>query len=161
VAAVAKRAPGFTLVEILVVVAIAAIVAALIAASLEDDGRRATEREATRLAGALEHAAALAQWRRSGVGVSAESGRWRFWTRDGADRWVPLGDDDALAVHTLPAGMSVAALRYAGAPVAPDAVLPLRPSGRNEPYQMVVASPAARFVVTSDPLNRVGVARDR
>jgi type II secretion system protein H len=148
---------GFTLVEILVVVAIVAIIAALASANLDSDPRRATEREAKRLAGALEHAAALAQFRRATIGVSAEGNLYRFWTRDG-DRWVALSGDDVLAAHALPAGFRVAARRYAGTPVAPDAILPLRASGRNEPYDVVLSSQALTVVVSADPLNRVAIA---
>jgi type II secretion system protein H len=149
---------GFTLVEILVVIAIVAIVVALASANLGDDGRRLTEREAKRLAGALEHAAALAQWQRVTIGVSNEGSVYRFWSRDANDRWIPFAGDDVLAARALPHGVSVAALRYAGGPVAPNAILPLRPSGRNEPYEVVLSSQALTVIVSADPLNRVAIA---
>ncbi len=155
---IASTHAGFTLVEILVVIAIAAIVAALAAANLGDDGRRATEREAKRFAGALEHAAALAQWQRVTIGVSSEGSVYRFWSRDANDRWNAMSGDDVLAARALPHGVTVTALRYAGAPVAPSAILPLRPSGRNEPYEIVLSSPALTVIVSADPLNRVAVA---
>ncbi len=149
---------GFTLVEILVVIAIVAIVAALVSANLGDDDRRSTEREAKRLAGALEHAAAVAQWQRTTVGVSCEGSVYRFWLRDANDSWDLISGDDALATRMLPQGMTVVALRYAGSPVAPNAILPMRPSGRNEPYELVLSSPAISVVVSADPLNRVAIA---
>ncbi len=72
---------GFTLVEILVVVAIIAITAGLAALAFDGDDRGTTAREAKRFAGALEHASARAQWRAETLGVSADGEGWRFWRR--------------------------------------------------------------------------------
>jgi len=149
---------GFTLVEMLVVVVVIAIAAGLVVVNLGGDDRRAGEREAARLAGALEHAAALAQWKSETLGVSADGGSYRFWHRGGDDRWTAVSDDDVLAARTLPARFTLAAASYAGAPVAADAIIPFRPSGRNEPYALLLASPAWSLVIAGDPLNRVEIA---
>jgi general secretion pathway protein H len=146
---------GFTLIEIMVVVLITGISAGLIYANIDGDPRRNIQREAKLLAGALEHAAALAQWRHQTLGVSAEGRTYRFWWRDPDDRWKPYVEDEVLAAHALPDGVSVMPTTYAGTPVPPDAILPFRPSGRNEPYVLVLASPGGRVVVAGDPLNRV------
>jgi len=153
-----RAAAGFTLLELLVVVVVLGIVAGLVMTNLGGDERRGAEREAKRLAGALEHAAALAQWRGETLGVSAEGRGYRFWRRGDGDRWSALADDDVLAPRTLPAGFIVAAATFAGAPIAADAILPFRASGRNEPYALMLASPAWSLFVTGDPLNRVQVA---
>jgi prepilin-type N-terminal cleavage/methylation domain-containing protein len=63
---------GFTLIELLVVLVVVGIAASLVAANIGNDDRRDIQREAKRLAGALEHAAALAQWSSETLGVSAE-----------------------------------------------------------------------------------------
>jgi general secretion pathway protein H len=153
-----RAVAGFTLLELLVVLLVLGIGAGLLATNFGGDERRGTEREAKRLAGALEHAAALAQWRGESLGVSAEGRGYRFWRRGDDDRWSALADDDVLAPRTLPAGFIVAAANFAGAPVAADAILPFRASGRNEPYALTLASPAWSVFVTGDPLNRVQVA---
>ena len=57
-----------------------------------------------------------------------------------------------------PRTFTVRLASYAGAPVAEDAILPFRASGRNEPYALVLASPAWSQIVAGDPLNRVHVA---
>ena len=67
-----SREPGFTLVEILVVIAILAIAAGVAVASLDGDERGTLDREARRFAGALEYAAQRAQMRHETLGVSAE-----------------------------------------------------------------------------------------
>ena len=140
-----RTGAGFTLIELLVVLVIVGLGAGLVALSLGSDERRTTEREAKRLAGALEHAAATAQWR-------AE-------TRRGTDdRWEAILTDDILSPRTLPAGITVTSAAYAGAPVAPDAILPFRPSGRNEPFTLVVGSSTWFLEIAADPLNRVHLA---
>jgi general secretion pathway protein H len=150
---------GFTLIEVLVVIVVIAIASGFVIVNLGGGGdRRAAEREATRLAGALEHAAALAQWKGETLGVSADGGTYRFWRRAADDRWIAVADDDVLAARALPADFTVAPVAYAGAPVGADAILPFRPSGRNEPYALLLASPAWSMVVAGDPLNRVQVA---
>jgi general secretion pathway protein H len=149
---------GFTLIEILVVVLIIAIASGIAVANLEGDDRGRMEREAKRLAGALEHAAALAQWQGETLGVSAEGGGYRFWRRGGGDKWIGLDDDVVLAPHALPGEVIVTSVSYAGAPVLANAVLPFRPSGRNEPYALLLSDSAWTVLVAGDPLNRVQFA---
>ena len=149
---------GFTLIELLVVLVIVGLVAATLTLTLGGDERRTTEREAKRLAGALEHAAASAQWRAETLGVSADGASYRFWRRTADDRWTALADDDVLVARTLPAGITVIPLAYAGAPVVPDAILPFRASGRNEPLSLEIASAAWSLQIDADPLNRVHLA---
>ncbi len=152
------RRLGFTLIEVLVVVIVIAIASGIVIANLGSDDRGRTEREAKRLAGALEHAASLAQWNGETLGVSAEGAVYRFWRRRGDDRWTAIDDDAVLGARALPADFTVSPVSYAGAPVAADAILPFRPSGRNEPYSLLLANPAWSVIVAGDPLNRVQFA---
>jgi general secretion pathway protein H len=153
-----REAAGFTLLEVLVVVVVIGIASSIVIANLGGDERRSAEREAHRLAGALEHAAALAQWKSEMLGVSADGAAYRFWRRGEDGRWGSIDDDDVLAPHALPSAFTIRLASYAGAPVAEDAILPFRPSGRNEPYALELGSPAWSQIVAGDPLNRVQVA---
>jgi type II secretion system protein H len=152
------RHRGFTLVEVLVVVIIIGIASGIVLVNLDGDDRGRTEREAKRLAGALEHAAALAQWKGETLGVSAEGSAYRFWRRRGDELWEAIADDDVLTPRALPADFTLTPASYAGAPVAENAVLPFRPSGRNEPYALLLVNSAWTVLVTGDPLNRVRFA---
>jgi len=154
----ARPRTGYTLIEVLVVVAVIAITAGFVVVNLEGDDRKSVEREAARLAGALEHAAALAQWRSETLGFSADGPGYRFWRRGLDNRWTAVRDQEVLAPRALPAQWSVSSISYASAPVAANVIVPFRPSGRNEPYALALSSPAWTFVVAGDPLNRVQVA---
>jgi type II secretion system protein H len=150
---------GFTLVEVLVVLVILALAAGAAALALPGNDRDRAVREARRFAGALEHAAARAQVRAETLGASADGDAWRFWRRDpDSGRWVPVGDDDVLAARALPPPLTVAPLHYAGQPVDAGTILPLRPTGRNEPFAFVLGAGDARYVLAADPLNRIAVA---
>ena len=157
-AASPRGGAGFTLIELLVVVAIIGLAAGILVLSVGGDDRRVTEREAKRLAGALEHAAATAQWHAEMLGISADGAGYRFWRRDTSDRWSALTSDDVLAARSLPAGVTITAIAYAGAPVPADAILPFRASGRNEPFTLQIASSAWSLQIDADPLNRVHIA---
>ena len=155
-----RRCRGFTLAEILVVLIVIGIAAGITYAQLDSDPRQTLQREGRRFAGALEHAALLAQWKNETLGVSASGNAYRFWRRstDGeGDHWIALSDDDLLTPRALPAPLIAVARAYAGQTVPDEAVLPLVPSGRNEPYVIALAAPEWQLLLSADPLNRVAV----
>ena len=153
------RQRAFTLVEILVVIVVLGIAAGLSFALVAPDERDLSAREARRFAGALEYATQRAQWRSEMLGVSADRRTVRYWRRDaGDDRWRVLDDDDVLRAHTLPQPVDAMALAYAGRGLAANAIVPLRASGRNEPFAFVLTTPGYRTVVAVDPLNRASIA---
>ena len=124
-------------------------------------GDTSLRREANRFAGAVEYAAQRAQWRHEDLGVNAGALGWRFWRRDRErNAWMPLVDDDVLAARALPDGIRLAATSYAGRAVAPDALVPLRASGRNDPATFVLDAEGRRLRVDTDPLNRAVVTAD-
>ena len=161
-----RRAPpfraaagGFTLVEILVVIVVLGIAAGLALALVAPDPRDLSLREARRFAGALEYAAQRAQWRNEMLGVSAQAGVLRYWRRDKAsDRWIAVDDDDVLRPHLLPGSVDARAFAYAGRAVAPDAIVPLRASGRNDPFAFVLSASDFRTLISVDPLNRASIS---
>jgi len=57
----------------------------------------------------------------------------------------------------LPDPVDATAVAFAGQAPASDAVLPLRASGRNEPFAFALTTPAWRTLILLDPLNRVSI----
>ena len=142
----------------LVVLVVLGIVTGLGVALVAPGERDLQAREARRFAGALEYAAARAQWRNESLGVSAGHGSVRYWRRDDVGaRWLPLADDDVLATQVLTPPLDAAAVAYAGRVVSPDAIVPLRASGRNEPLAFALETPRFRTLVALDPLNRAAI----
>jgi type II secretion system protein H len=154
-----RASAGFTLIEMLVVVLILAVAAGVAVATLGTDERGGLRREAQRLGGALEYAAQRAQVRNETLGVDATGRDIRFWRRnDDGTTWTLLRDDDVLAPRRVPDSMHVAALAYAGRRLAPNVIVPLRASGRNEPSAYALRTQAAEVDVALDPLNRVTIS---
>jgi type II secretion system protein H len=153
----ARLTAGFTLVEILVVIVILAIAASVAVVAFDGNDRERATREGRRFAQALEHAAARAQVRAETLGASAEGGAWRFWRRDGSGQWLAVSDDEVLAPHVLPEGVTLTAITYAGQALDANAIVPLRPTGRNEPFTFALDAKDVHLVLAADPLNRVAL----
>ena len=148
-------ARGFTLVEILVVLIVIGLGAGLITLGMGHDSAAALRQESERLRSALEHAAQMAQWRRSPLVWEADAGGYRFLSPTPDGLWQEE-TDDTLSHHAFPADMHLRATGPAG-DAAPLRLL-LRASGRNDPYTLVVESPSGSWTLLGDPLNRVHAA---
>ena len=151
----ARANRGFTLVEVLVVLIVIGLGAGLITLGMGHDSAATLRQESERLRSALEHAAQLAQWRRSALVWEADAGGYRF-LQATADGVLQDETDHMLARHDFPAEMRLRATGPAGN-AAPLRLL-LRASGRNDPYALIVESPAGSWTIGGDPLNRVRAA---
>ena len=143
---------GFTLVEILVVLAVIGIGLALIALSAGQDSSAALRSESERLRSVLEHAAQIAQWRHSPLVWEADAGGYRFSTPT-AEGTLVEETDPTLASHPLPADIRMRATDASGAAI--PLRLMMRASGRNDPYAISIESAAGAWTISGDPLNRV------
>jgi general secretion pathway protein H len=107
---------GFTLLELMVVVAIVALGAALVTSALPDSTQSRLEEEGTRLSALLE--AARTQSRATGQAVYWQPGP------ESAFRFVGLPKEDALPSNWLGNGMSAEVVGAAAVVLGPEPILP-------------------------------------
>lgn len=143
-------ARGFTLIEVLVVVAIVGIVAAVAAVNLFPSREQLARRDAGEVALALERARDAAWFGGLPTAVSFEEGVVRAW-RYGGDAWRA---DEAHALR-LPAEVRVASLALDGRPTAPGERLVFLSDGLGVPYRVSLDVRGAAWAIDSDAAGSV------
>lgn len=143
---------AFTLVEVLVVVAITGIVIALAAVNLFPGDLEVGRREAGRLALALERARDAAWFGGRPTAVSFGPAGLRAWRYDG-DRWQPDRDHDERFGEPL----TVRGVSVDGQALAPGARLVFLPDGLGVPFRVALEVRALPWGVEGDPAGAVTV----
>jgi general secretion pathway protein H len=143
------RAAGFTLIEVIVVMAIVAIAASLVSLALRDGTQARLDEEGTRLSALLESARAEA--RASGITV-----RWTLadaQASDGANfRFIGLPPSAALPTRWLNDGVSAEVIGARALLLGPEPVLPAQ--------RVVLQLDDRRLVLASDGLSPFGPATE-
>ena len=99
---------GYTLVEVLVVVAILGVLLTVTTLGMRGDATRPLQAEAERLARNLELAQArtrLNAWR---IAFTVAENSYTFWRRGESGNWQAFDGDSDLKARTLPQGMRIA-----------------------------------------------------
>jgi len=109
---------GFTLIEMLVVVAIVGVLSVAVALSVTPDSRRAATADAQRLALLLEAAMLEGQAGRRQLAMSANADGYSFWVAENTPQrvrnWQPLTDDEYFHMRRLSAGLHIARIDIDG-----------------------------------------------
>jgi type II secretion system protein H len=143
---------GFTLVEILVVVAIIGLVVAIASVNLMPGDRELGRREAARLALAIENARDSAWFGGRPVALAFDEARMRRLARVG-NAWRPdptrdtaLGDD-----------VRIAAVTVNGRVLAPGDGLVFLPDGLDEPFRVALQARGLGWAVDGDAAGAIRV----
>lgn len=110
----AARTPGFTLIEVMVVLVIMGIVATGITLSVNSLHGRDEARALERLRRVLEATAQRAMTRGQPLGVELLADGYRFSTLEADGNWRVLSDPPVFVERILPAGMVWAGLEWNG-----------------------------------------------
>jgi general secretion pathway protein H len=147
----ARRSGGFTLIEILVVVAIIVVMVGLAGAQLMRGPGDLVREESERLALVLRAAReeAILQGRVYAFGAGRESYRFLRLERNG--RLKATSGDDLFRPQRMPPGIVIEALRIEGAGEATQDGVVFLPSGELPAFRIVLKSGGARWSVVGAP----------
>jgi len=143
---------GFTLIEVLVVVAITGIIVALASVNLFPGERELARREAGRLALAIEHARDSAWFGGRPTAISFADGRARLW-RYGNSAWQP---DAARDAHLDPS-VRIAAVTSGGQAISAGERLIFLPDGLDEPFRVALDIRGLGWAVDGDAAGSIRV----
>lgn len=146
-------AAGFTLIEVLVVVAIAGLLVAIAAVNLLPGDEEIARREAGQLALAVEGVRDEAWFGGRPIAVSVEGPKLRHWKLRADRAWEP----DAARDRPLGEGLRVTALFIAGEPLPPASRLVFLPDGFGVPFRMVVEVRGIQRAIEGDAAGAVRV----
>jgi type II secretion system protein H len=153
-----RLARGFTLIEIIVACAIAAIALGVVMIKLDfSDGRRLRQAAET-LSGRLEAARDEAVTRGQAVAFSSDGQEFQFWLAD-RERgvWVALTDADAAVSGRLADGVSLSTLRVNGAARPLGERLVFSFGGLAEAFTLTLTAGTQSIDIAGDALGRVEI----
>ena len=139
---------GFTLLEVLVVVAIIAIISSLAVIAAVPSEASLADTEARRLAALLE--AATAEARASGrpIAWTAERTGYSFWQRSEEGEWQRFPSESPYRARTLGSAIAVE-----------GAAVTLMPYGLQPPFEAVIRARGTQIILRSGALGRVSLER--
>jgi general secretion pathway protein H len=141
----ASCAAAFTLIEVLVVVAITGIILAVASVNLFPSDAQIARRESGMVALAVERARDAAWLGGRPTSVTFDAGRVRAWRLSG-DSWRPIGDAD----HALEASMHVVGLYVDGQELKADERLVFLPDGLGIPFRVALEVRGLRWAIEGD-----------
>lgn len=150
-----KRARGFTLIEVLVVLLIMGLFVGLVSAIVRPDDRGLLRVEAGRLAQLLDLAAAESRLTGKSIAWTADGPGYRFWRMSGHADWLEARDSDLLRARALPQGMVIRSLQIENGPAHGAMRLEFAPYNAALAFHIEMSLGAARYAVAGSPVGEV------
>jgi type II secretion system protein H len=145
---------GFTLIEMLVVMAILGILSIFVALTTAPDPRREAAADAERLALLLEAALQQAQWGGRSIAWSADAKGYHFLQEESDRRWQPIVDDELFRPRTLAREVGIAGIEVEGQALAPGALLVFSPA-HMPLFRIALSAPQGILILRSLPNGKV------
>ena len=155
----AARRAGFTLIEVLVVLAIMAVVAAAVVVMALPGDAEAARAEAQRLAALLESAMREARASGHAIAWSAERHGYAFWYRGEDGDWALYPQHSVYRSRTLAGRSELTAVRVDGRDLAPGERVVFSPHGLRSELAVTLAGAGEQFTIYGDVIGRVSLAR--
>jgi len=155
--ALAVRARGFTLIEMLVVLLIMGLFVGLVSSIAKPDDRAMLRVEAERLAQLLDLAATKARLTGRSIAWTTDGPGYLFWQFGDDAYWAEIRDDDSLRARTLPQGMTLSGLRIENLRPPEQMRLEFNPYSATLSFSVEMAFGAEHFTVTGSPIGEVRV----
>lgn len=155
--AAAANAPGFTLIEVLVVLLVMGLFVGLVSAIVRPDERGLVRVEAERLAQLLELAAEESRLTGKPIAWTSDGPGYRFWRRSVDAEWLELRENDLLRARSLPQGMAIAGLRVEDVPARSAMRLEFFPYRPALSFRLDISMGASRYAVAASPVGEVRV----
>lgn len=153
-----RTSRAFTLVEMLVVLVIAALILSLAAVVTQPDDNDVLRAEADRLSRMFEVAGAEARLTGQTLAWTAAGSRYQFWRLRSDAGWLPIAAGETLGAHALPPGMAISGVTVDNiATAASQQRLEFPPYGGVRPFVVSMALGAHRRAVVGSPVGAVSV----
>jgi general secretion pathway protein H len=162
--------PGFTLIEMLVVLVIIGIVVAMIGVNLAPDPRQALQNEAQRIALLLQQARDEAMTSGTRIAFSAEKQEFRFWqkpastaekTGETAKAWEPHADQELYKPRRLAGTIRVEEMRINQQAVDSHVQkIVFTPSGMTLPFRITLSDGPLRIAISGNAIGQIEVDKD-
>ena len=159
-AVVRTRHAGFTLVELLIAMAIVGVLSVMLVIIAAPGDSALARTEARRLAALLEFALAEARAGGQSIAWSPERGGYTFWHQADDGEWVRFADNSVYRRRSLPGATQLHAV-FIDAQALPEGErIVLTPYGLRGAFEATVSGGSASFAIRAGVLGRISIQPD-